>query len=153
MSTASDVPAPYQSKFFPRLPVPVRRGADQARLIRKIATAERRGYERGLEEAKRRFETEAFYFPTMRKIAEEVAEKYGLKSWKQLRSHRRNRPLVIAKQELWWRCREETAYSLPSIGRFFGFDHTTILAGARRHDERNPGNTRLLQSFPQSAEK
>jgi len=138
MSTASDVSQDYQSKFFPKLPVGLgwRSGQiSQARRIREIAEAEQRGYERGMDEAKRRFVSETIIsMPTMRQIAEEVAAKYGLASWRQLRSHRRNRPLVAAKHECWWRCREETTHSFPSIGRFFGFDHTTILAGARVHD-------------------
>ena len=125
MSTAFDVDR-YQSKFFPKLPMPRARPVVGLRLQRQLAEAERRGYERGLEEAKRRYETDTFYFPTMRQIAEEVAVKYGLKSWKQLRSHRRNRPLVQAKHELWWRCREETTFSLPAIGRFFGFDVVAV---------------------------
>lgn len=136
MSVAFDVSPEYQSKFFPRLPA--ERVRDN-RLKRLLSEAEQRGYERGIEEAKRRFNVESYYMPTMREIAEQVAAKHGLRHWKVLRSHRRNRPLVEAKQELWWRCREETAHSLPAIGRFFGFDHTTILMGTRRHEKRVGG--------------
>ncbi len=137
MSTASDVSQDYQSKFFPKLPAGLGwhpRQVAQARLVRELAEAEQRGYERGLDEAKRRFSNEAIHTPTMREIAEQVAAKHGFPSWKQLRSHRHDRPLVRAKQECWWRCREETPHSLPTIGRFFGFDHTTILHGTKMHD-------------------
>lgn len=139
MSAVFDISQPYESKHFPKRPIS--RGSRsrqlvKARLERDLLEAERRGYERGLDDAKRRFASESVDMPTMRDIAEQVAAKYGLASWKQLRSHRRNRPLVNAKQELWWRCREETPHSLPTIGRFFGFDHTTIQKGTRRHEGR-----------------
>jgi len=70
----------------------------------------------------------------MRAIAEEVAAKHGLTSWRELRSHRRNPRLCAAKREAWWRCRNETDHSYPAIGRFFGFDHTTILAAVRKYE-------------------
>ncbi len=72
---------------------------------------------------------------SMRQIAEEVAEKYEFSSWKQLRHHRRNRPLVQARHEAWWRCAEEIASTATDIGRFFGFDHSTVLHGIRRHQD------------------
>ena len=136
MSTIVDIERSPPSKFFPRLPVTaVRR---EVRIVharpQEIAEAERRGYEAGIQDAKRQQDIE-MSMPTMRQIAEEVAAKHGLASWKQLRSHRRNRPLVQARQECWWRCREETVHSFPAIGRFFGFDHTSVLMACRRHAE------------------
>lgn len=72
----------------------------------------------------------------MQVIAEEVAAKHGLSSWKEFSSRRRGRSLVAARYECWWRCRHETPHNLPAIGRFFGFDHTTILRGIAEYEKR-----------------
>lgn len=40
-----------------------------------------------------------------------------------------------ARFECWFRIHEETTYSYPQIGKFFGRDHTTILHGAARWRE------------------
>lgn len=73
---------------------------------------------------------------TMRQICKEVAEKHGL-TMTEMRSRRRLRLLVVARQEAMWRCRQETLNSLPQIGAFLGgLDHTTVLHGARVHVKR-----------------
>lgn len=47
-----------------------------------------------------------------------------------IESDRRNKESVAARQELMYRLRTETTWSLPRIGRFLGNrDHTTILHG------------------------
>ena len=47
-----------------------------------------------------------------------------------IESDRRNKEAVAARQELMYRLRTETTWSLPRIGRFLGNrDHTTILHG------------------------
>jgi hypothetical protein len=52
-------------------------------------------------------------------------------------SARRSNPLIVARQELMWRLRQETAWSLAQIGHFLGDrDHTTVLYGCRRHAQR-----------------
>lgn len=66
----------------------------------------------------------------------QVAEKHGL-SFSDLLSKRRFRPLAWARQEAMWRCANETPSSLPEIGRALGKrDHTTVIHGIRRHEER-----------------
>lgn len=73
---------------------------------------------------------------TMKTIIEEVAEKYGY-SVTELKSTQRHRDLVVARHEAMWRCKKETINSLPAIGRAFGNkDHTTVLNGSKRHEER-----------------
>lgn len=73
---------------------------------------------------------------TMTTIVAEVASKHGF-TFDEMTSARRQRDLVIARQEAMWRCKKETPYSLPRIGTFFGGrDHTTVLHAVRRHEER-----------------
>lgn len=44
----------------------------------------------------------------------------------------RNRELCTVRHHAMWLIREETALSLPQIGRLFNRDHTTILSALRR---------------------
>lgn len=54
-----------------------------------------------------------------------------------LLSPRRAVRLVHARHEAMWRLRNETTMSLPMIGkRLGGRDHTTVLHGIRKHEER-----------------
>jgi chromosomal replication initiator protein len=48
----------------------------------------------------------------------------------------RTAPVVTARQEAYWECRQHPHLSLPAIGRFFGRDHSTVLLGIRRHEAR-----------------
>ena len=50
----------------------------------------------------------------------------------------RSRSVVRARHELWWRIRHlpDRCYSSPEIGRLFGRDHSTILAGIEAHAAR-----------------
>lgn len=69
-------------------------------------------------------------------IISEVCEKYGI-DWIELASHRRSVPAVIARHEAMYRMRHETVMSLPAIGRRLGGrDHTSVIHGIRRHEER-----------------
>ncbi|UJW87909.1 helix-turn-helix domain-containing protein [Devosia sp. SL43] len=55
----------------------------------------------------------------------------------ELLSSRRARPIVAARHEAMYRMSKETSMSLPAIGRRLGDkDHTTVLSGIRRHEER-----------------
>ena len=73
---------------------------------------------------------------TLKEIILQVCEKRGVKRNAVL-SCRRNQDLVLARHEIMWRAREETLLSLPQIGRGIGGrDHTTVLHGVRRHQER-----------------
>ena len=73
-------------------------------------------------------------------IIEEVCQKYGLRyDW--IVSSRRARHIAWPRQEIMWRAANETAASLPMIGRMLGGrDHTTILHGIKRHQERTASN-------------
>jgi chromosomal replication initiator protein len=71
----------------------------------------------------------------MKQIAREVAAKHGV-PMVDLKSARRDRPTVLARQEAIYRMRTETLRSLPEIGRFFNRDHTTALHAVRVHSKR-----------------
>lgn len=52
----------------------------------------------------------------------------------------RKRRIVFARQEVFWRCCNETDKSLPYIGMFLGgFDHTTVLHGRKAYARRMEG--------------
>ena len=66
----------------------------------------------------------------------EVCDKYKVTALDMLG---RRRPAYLAKprHEFYWRAYNETASSLPEIGRFIGGrDHTTIMHGIKRHEAR-----------------
>lgn len=69
-------------------------------------------------------------------ILSEVATKHGL-TVKEIISASRMMKLVIARHEAYFRCAEETDFSLPALGRIFHRDHTTVGFGIMRHAERN----------------
>jgi hypothetical protein len=74
--------------------------------------------------------------PTWKRIAIEVAAKHGV-PMTDLLSQRRNKNAVLARHECFWRCKQETLLSLPQIGRLFKRkDHTTVLHGIRKHEQR-----------------
>lgn len=69
-----------------------------------------------------------------RQIIREVCEKHKV-SYIDLCSHRRNRPVVIARHEASWRLKNETTMSYPQIGKKLGGrDHTTIINGVLRYE-------------------
>ena len=81
---------------------------------------------------------------TLNQIMHEVAHKHGF-SVLDLKSARRPGPLVIARQEYYWRARNETIAAMPQIARFCGNrDHSTIVWGIRQHEQR------LRQRDPQT---
>ena len=66
-----------------------------------------------------------------------VCVKYGL-TRAEVKSKRRTRNLIPARQEFCYRAVMETPASMPQIGRFLGGrDHTTVLHAARRHADIN----------------
>lgn len=74
--------------------------------------------------------------PRWKVIAMEVAAKHRVR-FSDMLSVRRTRAAVAARQEAFWRCREETSMSLPAIGRMFGGrDHTTVMHGIRKYEMR-----------------
>lgn len=77
--------------------------------------------------------------PTMLSIAEGVAEKHGLTSWREMREGRHVRALVMARWEFWHRVQTETHNSLSGMGKFLGFDHSSVICGLRRYREKLSG--------------
>lgn len=73
--------------------------------------------------------------PTMAQIVAEVSQRTGV-SVNLIMSHRREKRLVLVRQECFWLCREKTTHSYPTIARFFHRDHCTIMSGCRAHEQR-----------------
>lgn len=73
---------------------------------------------------------------TMSEIAELIAATYGL-SVEELLGPARHKSVSHARQHAMWLMRQQPHLSLPQIGRFLGGrDHTTILHGVRRYEQR-----------------
>jgi chromosomal replication initiation ATPase DnaA len=81
--------------------------------------------------------------PTLRRIAEEVCAEHGFPISRLLSDYRRQ-PEVRWRQEFMWRAYQTGLFSYPTIGRFLGKDHTSVVHGVRAHAER-------LASEPHSA--
>lgn len=75
--------------------------------------------------------------PKLRRIAEEVCREHGFPMHRLLSDYRR-KPEVLWRQEFMWRAYQTGLFSYPTIGRFLGKDHTTVLAGCRRYEQLSP---------------
>jgi chromosomal replication initiator protein len=73
--------------------------------------------------------------PTWRKILYQVAMKHGV-SPSDITSVYKTKHIVAARYEAFYRMREELKISFPRIGMYLGRDHTTVLAGYRKHAAR-----------------
>jgi hypothetical protein len=73
--------------------------------------------------------------PLWKRIAFEVGQTYGV-SFREMLSLRRDKVISRARQEAIWRVKNETAMSIPAIGRRFNRDHTTVIYAVRKHEER-----------------
>ncbi len=74
--------------------------------------------------------------PAIAEIIAEVAKEAGM-TVAMLVGDRRSRPIVAARHLAYWRVARETGASLAAIGRAFGDrDHTTIIHGIRKHEQR-----------------
>lgn len=72
--------------------------------------------------------------PIPKRIIAECLLKHKIK-YIDVASARRNVELVTCRQEICYRLRHETLFSLPQIGRLLGGrDHTTVLFAIRRHE-------------------
>jgi len=72
--------------------------------------------------------------PIPKRIIAECLLKHKIK-YIDVASARRNVELVACRQEICYRLRHETLFSLPQIGRLLGGrDHTTVLFAIRRHE-------------------
>lgn len=73
---------------------------------------------------------------TAKEILEAVAHRHDMTVAEMLAASRKMR-FVRARQEAMWEIRQRTKLSLPQIaGRMRIKDHTTILHGVRKHQER-----------------
>lgn len=79
---------------------------------------------------------------TMAEILQDVADKYRL-TLDELKGPDRSQRVSWPRQEAMWRMRQEfrddgtNRWSTPRIGQFLGGrDHTTVLFGVTRHEER-----------------
>jgi hypothetical protein len=74
--------------------------------------------------------------PTMLGIAKDVAARYQI-TVEDLRGAARVRWIAWPRQEAFALCYETGLWSYPQIGDFFGGrDHTTVMHGEKRHNER-----------------
>ena len=72
--------------------------------------------------------------PIPKRIIAECLLKHKIK-YTDVASSRRNVKLVTCRQEICYRLKDETQYSLPQIGRLLGGrDHTTVLFAIKRHE-------------------
>ena len=79
--------------------------------------------------------------PSITEIIAAVAVETGL-TVAMLVGDRRSRPIVAARHLAYWRVARETGASLAAIGRAFGDrDHTTIIHGIRKHEQRHGLNS------------
>ena len=111
-----------------------------ARRLRAVcdpAGAARLAVERLIQSDREEYESFASQ-SDMHRIVAEVAAKRGLKR-ASLFKHCRKRKVVRARQEAMARCVEETIHTLPRIGRFFGFDHSTVISSAHTFAARQRG--------------
>lgn len=69
--------------------------------------------------------------PTMRQIASEVAEEFGL-NVARLRGPEKVMRVAWPRMYAMWRCRQETINSTTAVGMFFGRDHTSVLYAEKR---------------------
>ena len=65
----------------------------------------------------------------------QVCEKHRV-TYGEITGEQRSRPIVYARHEACYRLSRETRMSLTQIGHRFDRDHTTVLAGIRRHKQR-----------------
>lgn len=99
----------------------------------------------------------------MRKILARVAAYYQMPV-SLIMSDRRLRSVVFARQQVMWECRQVRRpdgthrYSLPMIAAMLTrpdrrqMDHTTVMHGVRRHEERRAVWALALGIYPQQAE-
>ena len=65
----------------------------------------------------------------------DVARKHGVTP-RDITSHFRDKNLVAARHELFWRLRTERNYSFPRIAMLLGRDHSSVIHGFKRHAEK-----------------
>lgn len=81
---------------------------------------------------------------TMR-IIREVSAKHGV-SVADMMSESRKRPIVHARQEAFYRVKNERGYSLNQVASVFGsFDHSTLIWGIRAHAKRAEQSSAEIQ--------
>lgn len=77
-----------------------------------------------------------YWIKSSRFILEMTAKKYGV-SIAEIKGVRRDKNIIKARHECFYRMSKELGYSLPKIGKIVGGkDHTSVLSGIRRHELR-----------------
>ena len=76
------------------------------------------------------------YIGTGEAIRRAVAQKHGF-TMLEFDARTRRGKVVRARHEAMYLIAQQTTLSYPQIGRLFGFDHTTVLRGIRKHADRN----------------
>ncbi len=76
-----------------------------------------------------------FKRPAWKQIAMDICKKYDV-SFEEIIGEDRKRDLVRVRQEIFYTIRTELGWSLPEIGNRFNRDHTTILHGIQKYEER-----------------
>lgn len=95
----------------------------------------REAWRKGFEAAAARFKFTTCSPAAMHRICAEVAAKHGM-TVADLTCDRRGKKIVLARHEAMWRCFKETQASYPAIGRVLNKDHTSVMHGVARHEER-----------------
>lgn len=74
--------------------------------------------------------------PSMMRIIREVAVEHDMTEGAII-GERRTKEIVVARQHAMWRLAQEQRWSMARIGRVLGGrDHTTVIHGVRRHEQR-----------------
>lgn len=81
---------------------------------------------------------------TFRRIEDRAMKVFGV-THAEIMSHRRDQHIVAVRQFIAYWAVRLTDFSLPSIGRLMGKDHTTILHSKRQYPERRAKMGRYLR--------
>ena len=76
-----------------------------------------------------------FTRPAWKQIAIDICKKHD-SSFEEIFNDNRRHDLVVIRQEIFYEIRHQLGMSLPEIGRRFNRDHTTVLHGIKKHEER-----------------
>ncbi|MES2359941.1 MAG: helix-turn-helix domain-containing protein [Gemmatimonadota bacterium] len=68
-------------------------------------------------------------------LIEAAGNHYGV-TLEEMFSHIRPHRVCVARHHAWWELRQRGYWSYPDIGKLFGRDHTTIMAGVQSHERR-----------------
>ena len=84
--------------------------------------------------------------PTLREILDAVALDYGISHLELLRRSN-GRAVAWPRQCAMWLARHMTLLSCPEIGRILKMDHSTVIHGVRRHQERMQDDAVMRRTY------